>query len=68
MDGAETEVLFFTPEPSLLALLTLAKLLFDRNSIRNLPEIFISGGRWTLPPMAPEDADTELSLRLMDLW
>lgn len=68
VDGAETEVLFFTPEPSLLALLTLAKLLFDRNSIRNLPEIFISGGRWTLPPMVPEDADTELSLRLMDLW
>jgi len=46
LDGRETEVCFFTPDPAVLALLTLAKLFFGPKT----PEMHVTGGGWHFRP------------------
>ena len=47
VDGRETEICFLTPDPALLALLTVAKLFFDPN---REPEMVVTGGAWNWRP------------------
>ena len=47
VDGRETEICFLTPDPALLALLTMAKLFFDPN---REPEMVVTGGDWSWRP------------------
>ena len=59
VDGKETEVCYFTPNPEPLALLCLGKVLFF-GDYSALPEMFVTGGGWhSRPPLydGPEPAD-----------
>ena len=69
VDGKETEVCFFIPDPAVLALLTLARLFFDRG--RGEAETHVSGGGWhARPPLyrGEEPADSSFWYMTSDLW
>ena len=69
VDGRERSVCFFIPDPAVLALLTLAKLLFDRG--RAEPEMHVTGGGWhARPPLyrGEEPAGPRLWYMTSDLW
>ncbi len=48
VDGRETEICFLTPDPAILALLTLAKLFYDPE--RGETEMYVTGGGWHFRP------------------
>ena len=69
VDGRERSVCFFIPDPAVLALLTLAKLLFDRG--RAEPEMHVTGGGWhSRPPLYRSEGATDPRLWYLtsDLW
>ncbi|MBR4691500.1 MAG: helix-turn-helix transcriptional regulator [Oscillospiraceae bacterium] len=69
VDGKETEVCFFIPDPAVLALLALAQLLFDRG--RGEAKMYVSGGGWhARPPLYRGEAPADPSFwyKTSDLW
>jgi transcriptional regulator with XRE-family HTH domain len=48
VDGRETEICFLTPDPAVLALLTLARLFYDPE--RGETEMYVTGGGWNFRP------------------
>ena len=63
VDGRETEICFLTPDPAVLALLTLAKLFYDPE--RGETEMYVTGGGWHFRPPLYRN---EWPANLRDWW
>ena len=66
VDGRETEICFLTPDPAVLALLTLAKLFYDPE--RGETEMHVTGGGWFFRPPLYRGSEDPRDWELIGDW